>query len=184
MKTCLFLTLAYVASAQAVFTLDAAQSSAAFTLPDALHTVHGSFKVKRGSIQFDPSTGTASGKIVVDATSGESGSGARDKRMHHNILESQKFPEITFVPTHVRGTVSATGESKVEIDGTFTIHGADHPLTASAVVNASAGHLRANVHFTVPYVSWGMKNPSNMFLKVPESVNIDLAAEGQIQWHQ
>jgi polyisoprenoid-binding protein YceI len=101
---------------QAVFSLDASQSNAAFTLPDVLHTVHGSFKVKRGSIQFDPSTGAASGEIVVDATSGQSGSEARDKRMHKNILESQKFPEITFVPSRIHGTVSASGESKVEID--------------------------------------------------------------------
>jgi polyisoprenoid-binding protein YceI len=182
MKICFFLLLACVARAQAVFTLDPSQSSAAFTLPDVLHTVHGSFKVKRGSAQFDPASGTATGEIVVDATSGESGSGARDKRMHRSIIESEKFPEITFVPSRVRGAVSATGESKVEIDGTFNIHGAGHLLTASAVVNALGDHMQAKVHFVVPYVSWGMKNPSNLFLKVGELVEIDLEASGRITW--
>ena len=181
-KICFLLMLAGLARAQSVFSLDASQSSAAFTLPDVLHTVHGSFKVKRGSIQFDPSSGSASGEIVVDATSGDSGSEARDKRMHKNILESQKFPEITFVPSRVRGAVSANGESKVEIDGTFTIHGASHPLTASAVVNASGDLLRAKVHFAVPYVSWGMKNPSTLFLRCAESVDIDLEATGHVSW--
>jgi polyisoprenoid-binding protein YceI len=168
--------------AQAVFDLDASQSHAAFTLGDVLHTVHGTFKVKRGSISFDPSTGSSSGEIVVDATSGESGSGARDKKMHRNILESQQFPEITFVPSRVRGAVSPAGESKVEIDGTFTIHGASHPLTASAVVTAAGDRLKTKVHFVVPYVLWGMKNPSTLFLKVGETVDIDLDATGHITW--
>jgi polyisoprenoid-binding protein YceI len=177
MKLFCFLALAFVAQAQAVFNIDASESRAAFTLPDVLHTVRGSFKVKRGSIQFDPS-GVASGEIVVDAATGESGNGARDKRMHQNILESQKFPEIVFVPTRVRSTVNATRESKLEIDGTFTIHGASHPLTAAAVVNASAGHVEAKVHFAVPYVAWGMKNPGTLFLRCAESVDIDLDASG------
>jgi polyisoprenoid-binding protein YceI len=178
-KICFLVLLACAARAQAVFEVDAAQSHAAFTLGDVLHTVHGSFKVKRGSIQFDAS-GAASGEIVVDATSGDSGSGARDKRMHQNILESQKFPEIVFVPARVRGTVNASGESKVEIDGAFTIHGASHPLTASAVVVASGDRLQTKVHFVVPYISWGMTNPSTLFLKVGETVDIDLDASGKI----
>jgi polyisoprenoid-binding protein YceI len=179
-KICFLMMLAATASAQAVFDVDASQSRAAFTLSDVLHTVHGTFKVKRGSIHFDPS-GEASGEIAVDATSGESGSGARDKKMHQNVLESQKFPEIVFVPSRVRGVVNATGESKVEIDGTFTIHGASHPLTASAIVVAAGDRLQTKVHFVVPYVSWGMKNPSTLFLKVGETVEIDLDASGQLR---
>jgi polyisoprenoid-binding protein YceI len=174
--------LAVTASAQAVFDVDASKSQAAFTLSDPLHTVHGTFRVKRGSIHFDLSTGDASGEIVVDATSGDSGSGARDKRMHQHVLESQKFPEIVFVPARIRGTVARNGESKVDIDGTFTVHGSSHPLTASAVVSASGDHLQTKVHFAVPYVSWGMKNPSNLFLKVGDTVEIDLEASGHIVW--
>jgi polyisoprenoid-binding protein YceI len=185
MKQIFILTmLACAAQAQAVFDVDASQSRAAFTLGDVLHTVHGKFNVKRGSIHFDPATGAASGEIVVDAISGDSGSGARDKRMHKEILESKNFPEISFVPAKVRGTVVPAGESKVEIEGTFTIHGASHPLTASAVVTASGDRLQAKVHFVVPYVSWGMKNPSNFLLKVGETVDIDLDASGHISWPQ
>jgi polyisoprenoid-binding protein YceI len=181
-KFCFLTMLACAAQAQAIFNIDASQSKAVFTLPDVIHTVHGSFKVKHGSIQFDPSTGSASGEMVVDATSGESGNGARDKRMHYSILESQKFPEITFVPSRVRGTVSASGESKIEIEGTFTVHGASHPLTASAVITTSGDRLQAKVHFVVPYVAWGMKNPSTLFLRCAESVEIDLEASGHITW--
>jgi polyisoprenoid-binding protein YceI len=84
--------------------------------------------------------------------------------MYQSILESQKFAEIVFVPSRVRGTVNASGESKVEIDGTFTLHGSSHPLNASAVVNTSGERMEAKVHFAVPYVSWGLKDPSTLFL--------------------
>ena len=182
----LFFILAILISnapAEAVFDLDPLESHASFTLSDVLHTVHGTFLVKRGSIHFDSSSGSCSGEIVVDAASGDSGNGARDKRMHGSILESQKYSEIGFVPSRIRGTVIENGESKVEIDGTFTIHGAGHPLTASATVATSGDRLRAKVHFMVPYVSWGMKNPSTLFLRVGETVDIDLDASGHIVWH-
>ncbi|HVW87362.1 MAG TPA: YceI family protein, partial [Bryobacteraceae bacterium] len=59
-----------------------------WTLGDVLHTVHGTFRLKHGAITFDPDTGKAAGEVVVDVQSGESGSGARDRRMHANVLES------------------------------------------------------------------------------------------------
>jgi polyisoprenoid-binding protein YceI len=182
----LLILVAASAQAQAVYDLDAPQSRAAFTLGGVLHSVHGTFKVKHGSIQFESSqsksSGTASGEITIDATSGASGNGARDRHMHQSILESKQYPEISFVPSRVRGVVNSTGESKIEIDGTFTIHGAAHPLTATAVVNAEGDRLEASVHFTVPYVAWGLKNPSTLFLKVNESVEVEFDATGHITW--
>ncbi len=100
-----------------------------WTLGDVLHTVHGTFKLKRGDIRFDPDTGKASGDVIVDATSGNSGSSARDSRMHKNVLESGKFPEVLFSPDHVEGKVALAGASNVRLHGLFTIHGAAHEIT-------------------------------------------------------
>src|SRR6185312_8306832 len=61
-----------------VFEVEPAQSHVAFTLGDIFHTVHGTFQLKTGAIRFDPATGAASGQLVVDAASGNSGSNARD----------------------------------------------------------------------------------------------------------
>jgi polyisoprenoid-binding protein YceI len=68
--------------------LDPAQMKIDFTLGDALHTVRGAYKLKRGQIRFDPITGKANGAVIVDATSGESGNKSRDKKMHKEDLES------------------------------------------------------------------------------------------------
>jgi hypothetical protein len=62
----------------------------------------------------------------------------------------------------------------------FNIHGADHEITVPAEVEMTADHWTATVHFTVPYAKWGMKNPSTLFLRVNDSVEIDLGVAGNV----
>src|SRR6266481_10169531 len=76
--------------------LDPAETLIEFRLPGTLHATHGKFKLAHGTISADLATGEASGSIVVDASSGDSGIGARDDRMKSSVLEVQKYPEITF----------------------------------------------------------------------------------------
>jgi len=154
--------------------VDAAQTKVEFTLGSLLHTVHGEFRLKRGAMSFDPRTGKASGELVVDATSGDSGSPARDKRMHANILESAKYPEIVFRPDRVDGVVAPEGHSVVQVHGAFAIHGADHELTLPATVDAAAGVYKVTAIFEVPYIKWGMKNPSTFMLRVSDKVDITI----------
>ena len=171
------LFLAVSAAAQpTALTVDPAQTKVEYTVGSLLHTVHGTFTLKRGNIRFDPAGGSAEGELVVDATSGKSGSDARDKRMHKEIIESAKYPEIVFHIDRVDGAVMPEGRSKVQLHGTFSIHGADHELTAPASVDASDGEYKAEVQFTVPYIKWGMKNPSTLFLKVDDKVQITVLA--------
>lgn len=160
--------------------IDPAHTSVQFTLGDVLHTVRGTFKLKRGALQLDPGSGKISGEIVADARSGESGSNMRDRKMHKEILESDRYPEISFRPDRVDGTVASAGKSSVKVHGMFNIHGVDREITVPAEVEMGPDHWSATVHFTVPYAKWGMKNPSTLFLRVNDSVEIDLAASGSI----
>jgi len=176
----LLLGFALAAAAQDTeFQLDPAQSSVKFTLGDVLHTVHGTFKVKQGALEIEP-TGKMTGQIIVDATSGDTGSGMRDRKMHKEVLESAKYPDISFRPERVEGNVPNQGKSSVMVQGMFSIHGADREITVPAEVETSGDHWTANVHFTIPYEKWGMKNPSTLFLRVSDSVDIDLMATGSI----
>ena len=158
-----------------------------FTLGDVLHTVRGTFHLKRGSLLLDPPLGKVTGEIVVDAASGESGSGMRDRKMHREVLESDRYKEIVFRPDGFEGVVSLRGKSSVHVHGIFTIHGTDHELTVPAEVEPYADHWTATLHFAVPYTKWGMKNPSTLFLRVSESVDIDVTAIGttasQVAFH-
>src|SRR5215467_5504858 len=78
--------------------LDPTQTDVEYHVDSTLHTVHGKFQLRRGELSFDPATGRASGELVVDAASGDSGSSARDHRMTQSILESARYPEIVFRP--------------------------------------------------------------------------------------
>lgn len=159
---------------------DPAQTQVHFTVGSTLHTVHGEFKLKKGLISFDPATGAANGAIVIDATSGESGNSSRDGKMHKSILESQKYPDITFTPQRVKGQVALQGESQVEVEGVFNLHGAGHPLTLVVKVAAKDGQITAATRFVVPYIQWGLKNPSTFILRVSDKVDIDIHATGRI----
>ncbi len=161
------------------FQLDPAHSSVQFTLGDVLHTVHGTFRVKRGALQMEPA-GKMAGEIVVDATSGDSGSGMRDRKMNKEVLESARYPEIAFRPDRIEGALAPQGKSSVMIHGLFSIHGAEREITVPAQVDTAADHWTATVHFTIPYEKWGMKNPSTLFLRVSDSVQIDLMAAGSV----
>ena len=165
----------------AVLELDPAQTQISFTLGDIFHTVHGTFKLKHGTVRFNPLTGQATGLLVVDATSGDSGNRARDHKMHRDILESTHYPEITFAPQQVHGQIPAQGDFTVQVLGVFTMHGTSHPLALVAQAHAAGEQLSADTHFTIPYVSWGLKNPSTLFLRVNDTVEIAIHAAGQIR---
>jgi polyisoprenoid-binding protein YceI len=165
---------------QRTFTLDPAQTKVNFTVDSTLHTVHGGFCLKRGSMQFDNATGAASGELVVNSASGESGNDGRDKKMHKDILESPKYSDIIFTPQHVKGAVANAGKSNVEVEGILTMHGKSKPVTMPLEVQLQDGSGSVDGSFSVKYQEWGMKNPSTFILRVNDTVHIHVHAVGKI----
>jgi polyisoprenoid-binding protein YceI len=177
---CGLLTALLAQAQQKTFTLDPAQTKVNFTVDSTLHTVHGDFHLKHGSIQFDSATGQASGELVVDAASGQSGNDGRDKKMHKDILESPKYSDIVFTPQHIKGTVAAEGKSQIEIEGMLTMHGKSQPATLPLEVQLQGGSGTADGSFTVKYQEWGMKNPGTFILHVSDKVQIHIHAAGRM----
>ena len=160
--------------------LDPANTKVEFTLPDVLHTVHGTFALKSGMIHFNPSSGSASGSVVVDVKSGQSGNSKRDRRMHEDILQSEQYPDATFTPTKMSGPFSPQGSSEIQVDGIFRIHGSDHPITLAIPLQISGNTATFKTQLVLPYVKWGLKNPSTFILRVGDIVNLDVAASGRL----
>lgn len=129
-------------------------------------------------MHFDPETGKAGGEIVIDAASGESGNSSRDTRMNKDILETAIYPDVIFRPTQVDGNVVESGASEVNLRGIFSIHGADHDLTVHVHAELLGDHWKATSKFEVPYVMWGIKDPSAFLLKVKPVVDVELEASG------
>jgi polyisoprenoid-binding protein YceI len=160
--------------------LDPANTKVEFTLPDVLHTVHGTFAMKSGLIHFNPSNGSASGSVLVDVKSGQSGNSTRDLKMHKEILQSEEYPDATFTPTKMSGPFSPQGSSEIQVDGTFRIHGSDHPITLVIPLQISGSSANLKTQLVIPYVQWGMKNPSTFILRVSDKVDLDIAASGHL----
>lgn len=151
-----------------------------YEVDSVLHNVKGAFRFKSGNIRFDPAGGKASGLLTVDATSGQSGDHARDSRMHKEIIQSPKYPEITFAPDHIEGAVKLEGDSMIQVHGIFGIHGAEHEITMPAQVHITNGDVNLTTTFSIPFIQWGMKNPSTFVLRVSNAVKIDIQAAGKL----
>jgi polyisoprenoid-binding protein YceI len=161
--------------------IDPAQSKVHWTLGTTLHTVHGTFAFKSGKLRLDSATGKAGGEIVVFATSGDSGDESRDKKMHKEVLESAQYAEIVFRPDRVEGKIAPQGTFTVQVHGIFILHGSEHELTVPAQAEFAGDHWTASAKFDVPFIDWGLKNPSKFLLKVNHTVEIELELKGLLQ---
>lgn len=158
--------------------VDPERSQVTFTLGATLHTVEGHFDLESGHVSYDPSTGAVSGEIVVDATSGETGIGRRDRNMHRKVLRSSEYPEIVFRPRRVEGDFDSTGTSTLTVYGALILLGQEHPLSVPVEIEISGEQVRAVATMTIPYVEWGLDDPSNFFLRVEESVDVRISIVG------
>jgi len=174
-------TAPQTAAVPLVAIVDPAQSTIQWTLGSSLHAVHGTFAVKGGSLHVDAQTGQVSGEIVADAASGQSGNDTRDKKMHKEVLESARFGEIAFRADSLTGKLATQGDSLVQVHGVFRLHGAEHELTVPVEVNLAGDHWTGSAKFGLPFVDWGLKNPSTWLLKVDHVVNIVLELKGTLQ---
>ncbi len=167
---------------QAVLELDPANTHIAYSLQGWPHVTHGTFRLKRGIIRIDTATGKADGSVMVSAASGDSGSPMRDGEMKDSILEVQRYPEITFTPRQAAGQRGSRGEFPATIRGILTLHGDPHEITLSMMVQPNGDRFTATTHFAVPYVAWGLKNPSLFVFRCADTVDVDLTTQGQVTW--
>lgn len=160
--------------------LDPAASRISFTLGATGHDVEGTMALTSGRIAFDPATGAASGEIVLDLKSADTGSEGRDKDMHEKVLETGKYPAAVFRVEKVRGTVAPSGPSQVTLDGTLSFHGGEHKMSLPAKIDAQNGRVVADTQLQIPYVQWGLHDPSILVLRVAKVVDVKVHAVGSL----
>jgi polyisoprenoid-binding protein YceI len=174
------LALTVPAQSQLHYRVDPGTSEVRFTLGASDHPVEGSFHVTSGDFTLDPQSGAMTGTVSVDASSGQSGNQSRDKKMTKDQLKVQTYPAVTFAPARFSGQVKDSGDSSGPVEGSFTLIGQAHPITVPMNVHMEGDHFSASGSFSVPFVSWGVKDPSFMFMKVDKEVKIDLKLTGTV----
>ena len=161
--------------------VEPSRSQVHWSVESTLHAVHGTFAVKSGAFQLDPSTGKSSGEIIVSAESGESGNSSRDEKMHNDVLEVGTYPDVIFRPTQLDGKFSTSGGSDITVHGAFVLHGGSHDIAVPVHAEFYGSSWKGSGKFEVPYIQWGLKNPSNFLLKVQPLVEVDLDLAGTWQ---
>jgi YceI-like protein len=155
-------------------------SEVKMTLKTTHELVNGTFHVQSGSIEFDRSTPKMSGLVVVLAGSGKTGNDSRDKKMNKEILKVEKNATVSFEPKSYAGAIAPSGDSTIQVNGIFTLLGTPHEITVPMLVHLDGTSATAKTHFVVPYVQWGLKNPSFLIWKADNDVEIDLYLTGQL----
>jgi polyisoprenoid-binding protein YceI len=173
-----FLFTPFALAQHQTFNIKADASSVAFTLPSNHDTTDGTFRVQKGTVDFDRATPSLSGLIVVSASSGNTGNASRDKKMLNDVLQASKFADVTFAPQNYSGTLHPVGDSTLHVTGIFTLHGAAHTMTVPMQMHIEGNNLTVKTTFKVPYVEWGLKDPSWFVLKVAKEVEVNLILVG------
>jgi polyisoprenoid-binding protein YceI len=142
--------------------------------------VNGTFHVQSGSINFDRTASHISGIVIVAAGSGKTGNDSRDKKMNKDILKVDQFATVSFAPKTYNGMIAASGDSTIQVSGVFTLLGTTHDLTIPMQIHVDGTKATAKAQFVIPYVQWGLQNPSFLIWKAENDVTIDLNLVGQI----
>lgn len=177
----LFVLLAPAALAQhQTFVVNPDASQVKITLNTTHEVVSGIFHVQSGSIAFVRGTPQMQGSIIVLAGSGRTGNSSRDKKMDNDVLRIKQFATITFEPKAYTGIISSTGDSTIQVSGIFTLLGMPHEIIVPILIHVEGAAATAKAHFVIPYVQWGLRNPSFLFWKADNDVAVDLFLDGGI----
>jgi hypothetical protein len=175
----LILTPAALAQHQ-TFVINPDASEVKMTLKTTHELVSGTFHIQSGSIEFDRSTPKMSGSVIVLSGSGKTGNDSRDKKMNKDILQVEQHTTVSFEPRTYTGTIAPSGDSTIQVTGIFTLLGTPHEITVPMLVHLDGTTAAAKAHFVVPYVQWGLKNPSFLIWKADNDVAIDLFLNGKV----
>jgi polyisoprenoid-binding protein YceI len=173
--------LAPVALAQhQTFAVNPDASEVKMTLKTTHEVVNGSFHIQSGSIEFDRCAPKMSGSVVVLAGSGKTGNTSRDKKMNKDILEVEQHATVSFEPKSHAGVIAPSGDSTIQVTGRFTLLGTPREITIPMLVHLENSTATAKAHFAVPYIQWGLKDPSFLIWKADKDVAIDLLLAGRL----
>jgi polyisoprenoid-binding protein YceI len=165
---------------QQTFVVDPDSSQVKMTLQSTHEVVNGAFHIQSGSIEFNRGAAKMSGSVVVLAGSGQTGNGSRDKKMNKDVLKVEQYATVSFEPKTYSGVLAPSGDSTIQVTGIFTLLGTPHQIVIPILVHLEGTTATAKAHFVVPYVQWGLKNPSFLIWKADNDVAIDLYLSGRL----
>ncbi len=162
------------ASTDSVYTIQAQESAATFTVDEVLRgapfTVVGTTDQVSGQIYFDPNDPSTAqlGTIVVNARTLQTDDSSRNRALNNLILSTDQYEYITFTPGQLSGlptTIEAGQPFTFQATGDLSIKGVIRPATFDVTVVPTAdGRLEGTAATTIQYADWGVAIPSVPFV--------------------
>ena len=118
-----------------------------------------------GDVSFDPDapeeasltmTMQAASLALTDDVS-ESDRATILRTMHDEVLESSRYPEISYRCAGARPHAVASGQFEVTLEGELTLHGVTRAQPISAKLNATGGTLRALGEFSIRQSAYNIR---------------------------
>jgi polyisoprenoid-binding protein YceI len=140
----------------------------------------GTFRLVSGEIDGDPENPTSTGhvKLVVDATSYNSGDDRRDRAVIHSALETAKYQTITFESKSFNDvSIDVPGVSgSATVVGNLSMHGMTRPMRVPNVLISMStdGEFSAGGEFSLRYTDFGV-NPPRLLYVLPVSSDVTLS---------
>ena len=144
-----------------------------------------------GDLEFAPESLTAAAlRVQVRADSLEVMDDIKSKdrqeiesTMSNTVLETAKFPEISFASTSVAATQLGDSRYQANINGNLTLHGSTRPITIPTQVTLMGDMLRAGGEFPLLQSNFGIAPVSaaggTIKLKDELKLSFDIVARKQ-----
>jgi polyisoprenoid-binding protein YceI len=112
-------------------------SGEAVLTPNALNPASLQMTVRADSLEETRDVFTPQQKQIIN------------KEIRELVLETAKYPEITFKSTDVTGRLDSASRYEAKIGGDLTLHGVTHHIVIPAQISLDGSNLRARGEFTI-----------------------------------
>ncbi|MCE3234621.1 MAG: YceI family protein [Vampirovibrio sp.] len=168
----------------------------AFTSDAPVEVIHGTTNQVTGEVMFDDSFKFDAAhpfkiNFAVDLNSIDTGIDLRNEHMRDNFLETAKYSKAVYKATGIKLTkkvnLSKPQTVKLVSTGDFTLHGVTTKKTIPLTVDykpatgKTLAKIRVRGKFPVPLAQHQIKRPEAVFVKLAETVYVDVDLVGAAQ---
>jgi hypothetical protein len=100
--------------------------------------------------------------------------------MHRKVLRTADHSRIVLRAQRLEGELALHGTSDVTLYGEMEILGQSHEIAVPLRIQIDGERFTAKTEFEIPYVEWGLEDPSTFVLRVAKVVEVTVTAEGSI----
>ncbi len=125
----------------------------------------------------DGTIDTSVSKIVVNMATLQSDSAMRDGYLRRAILQTDQFPNATFVPTKIIGVdpLTASGQVKFQVTGNLTIKDVTKPVTWDVTGSVQNGQATGVATTTFTFEDFNLPQPRvSVVLSVVDSITLEV----------